>query len=467
LVLAPGTHLGAYEILTHIGSGGMGRVYLAHDYVLARDVALKLLPDNLTDPQNVMQLRHEAQVLAALSHPHIGQIYGFDEGNGLNFLVLELIDGETLSHRIANTPLSIRQAITITKETAEALTAAHDKGIIHRDLKPANIMVTRSGAVKVLDFGLARLGAALTVSARTDTDDESTVAVPKSTTGVIRGTVAYMSPEQTHGGVSRAVGPTSDIYALGVITYEMLTGHLPYDVSGKPISQACDIIRETHPPALKRLPRLLQNDIQSVVFRALDKNPGRRYQSGAALANDLNAVLLGRDIEAKAPSVLLKTWRWGSREERIRQAGLIGLTVYLTLCLFHAYFAVKGYLAMRGLVTMALEIRLPEFTFTMIIAALHLGVMALLSWGVLQKRVWAMWLSLVGVLNYLVGEARLLTGVEVTDVGGALSSPSAREPLFTLFVAMALLGTVLYSTALCAAYRARQLDSVVGRFALS
>ena len=157
VALTPGTRLGAYEILTLIGSGGMGEVYRAKDTKLGRDVALKILPVSFTnDPERVARFRREAQVLASLNHPHVAQIYGLDEANGTQFLVLELVDGESLDCRIARGRIPVDEALTIARQIAEALEAAHDKGIIHRDLKPANVALTKDGRVKVLDFGLAR-----------------------------------------------------------------------------------------------------------------------------------------------------------------------------------------------------------------------------------------------------------------------------------------------------------------------
>src|SRR6266581_5798501 len=155
--LTAGLHLGPYEILSALGAGGMGEVYRARDSRLNRDVALKILPESFThDPERLARFRREAQVLASLNHPHIGAIYGLDEANGQQFLVLELVDGESLDRRIARGPIPVDEALAIARQIAEALEAAHEKGIIHRDLKPANIALTRSGAVKVLDFGLAK-----------------------------------------------------------------------------------------------------------------------------------------------------------------------------------------------------------------------------------------------------------------------------------------------------------------------
>src|SRR6516225_9722840 len=155
--LTAGLHLGPYDILSPLGAGGMGEVYRAKDTKLGRDVALKILPASFTnDPERVARFRREAQVLASLNHPHIAQIHGLEEVNDTQFLVLELVDGESLDKRIARGPIPVDEALGIAKQIADALEAAHEKGIIHRDLKPANIALTKDGSVKVLDFGLAK-----------------------------------------------------------------------------------------------------------------------------------------------------------------------------------------------------------------------------------------------------------------------------------------------------------------------
>ena len=220
--LTAGAHLGSYEILAAIGAGGMGEVYRARDTRLNRDVALKILPDTFThDPERVARFRREAHVLAALNHPHIAAIYGLDEANGSQFLVLELVDGESLDKRTARGPIPVAEALEIARQVAEALEAAHDKGIIHRDLKPANIALTSDGQVKVLDFGLAKTAEAM--SGTTPVTNSPTITSPAmmSAAGVILGTAGYMSPEQAKGLTS---DKRSDVWAFGCVLYEMLTG---------------------------------------------------------------------------------------------------------------------------------------------------------------------------------------------------------------------------------------------------
>src|SRR5947209_16820351 len=199
MTLSAGTRLGPYEIVSALGAGGMGEVYQAHDTKLRRDVALKILPDTFaTDPERLARFQREAQVLASLNHPHIGAIYGVEESNGIRALVLELVEGPTLSDRIAQGAIPLDEALPIARQIAEALEAAHEQGVIHRDLKPANIKLRPDGVVKVLDFGLSK--ALDPVSPSSANVRISPVPLPHATeSGVILGTAAYMSPEQARG----------------------------------------------------------------------------------------------------------------------------------------------------------------------------------------------------------------------------------------------------------------------------
>src|SRR6516225_1723150 len=211
--ISRGTRFGSYEIVEPIGSGGMGEVYRARDTTLGRDVALKILPASFTnDPERVARFRREAQVLASLNHPHVAQIHGLEEANSTQFLVLELVDGESLDKRIAGGPIPIDEALGIAKQIAEALEAAHEKGIIHRDLKPANIALTNDGTVKVLDFGLAKAVEATASGSNLSMSPTITTPAMMTGVGVILGTAAYMSPEQAKG---RPADKRSDIWAFG------------------------------------------------------------------------------------------------------------------------------------------------------------------------------------------------------------------------------------------------------------
>ena len=216
-----GARFGSYTIRSLLGVGGMGEVYRAHDETLGREVAIKVLSPSFTaEPERRARFEREARMLATLNHPHIGAIYGVEEADGVRALVLELVEGETLAERIAgpgrargsDAPgLSVSESLTIARQIADALEAAHEKGIVHRDLKPANIKITPDGAVKVLDFGLAKVA----------TPDSLGSDPSQSRAGAVFGTAAYMSPEQARG---HNVDKRADIWAFGCVLFEMLTG---------------------------------------------------------------------------------------------------------------------------------------------------------------------------------------------------------------------------------------------------
>jgi eukaryotic-like serine/threonine-protein kinase len=213
--------VGPYRILDKLGEGGMGEVYRAHDSKLHRDVAIKTLPESMArDPDRLARFEREAQVLAALNHPHIAGIYGLEMAGGVQALVLELVEGPTLAQRLEHGALPVDEAIDIGRQVADALEAAHEQGIIHRDLKPANIKLRPDGTVKVLDFGLAKaLEPATTLSPLANSPTLTSPAMTRA--GVILGTAAYMSPEQARG---RVLDRRTDVWSFGCVLYECLTG---------------------------------------------------------------------------------------------------------------------------------------------------------------------------------------------------------------------------------------------------
>src|ERR1700736_3735562 len=272
--VAPGARLGVYEIVAPLGAGGMGEVYRAHDTKLGRDVALKILPESFThDPERIARFRREAQVLASLNQPHIGAIYGLEEANGCQFLVLELVNGETLAQRIAGRPLPLDEALAIARQVAGALEAAHEKGIIHRDLKPANIALDHDGQVKVLDFGLAKATGVASGSS-VDLANSPTLTSPAMMTGVgvILGTAAYMSPEQAKG---RAADKRSDMWAFGCVLYEMLTGKRAF--AGEDVSETLAFVI-TKEPDWAALPPI-RPPIRTLLRRCMEKDRRRRLDS--------------------------------------------------------------------------------------------------------------------------------------------------------------------------------------------
>jgi serine/threonine protein kinase/Tol biopolymer transport system component len=310
-MLSAGTSLGPYEILSALGAGAMGEVYRARDTKLGREVALKVLPDSFTtDPDRVARFRREAQVLAALSHPHIGAIYGLEETNGQQFLVLELIAGETLADRIAKGPLPVDEAVAIAKQIAEALEAAHEKGITHRDLKPANIALTTDGQVKVLDFGLAKVSEAAS-GATFDLTNSPTLTSPAMMTGVgvILGTAAYMSPEQAKG---RPADKRTDIWAFGCVLFEMLTGRRAFD--GEDVSDTLANVLKSAPD-WAALPATVSAPVRTLLTQCLEKDRTRRMAAMAVarfLLSDSAFVLSTSSAARRDPAPV---WRralpWG------------------------------------------------------------------------------------------------------------------------------------------------------------
>ena len=221
--LAIGSRLGPYEILARIGAGGMGDVYQASDTKLGRSVAIKVLPPALVDePGRLARFQREAKMLASLNHPNIVTLHSFEEVDGVHFLTMELVEGQSLNRLIPKDGLPVEQILDIATETVEALAAAHEKGIVHRDLKPANVMLTEEGRVKVLDFGLAK------EIHEANSTDATLTSADYTKMGVIVGTPAYMSPEQVAG---RAVDHRTDIFSLGTMLYEMATGQRPSEGS--------------------------------------------------------------------------------------------------------------------------------------------------------------------------------------------------------------------------------------------
>ena len=219
MTLPRGSKIGSFEVIDLLGVGGMGEVYRARDSKLNRSVALKVLPESLTDDvQRVARFRREAQVLASINHPNIGGIHGLEDASGVTALVLELVEGPTLADRIAQGPVPIAEALLIAAQIASALETAHELGIVHRDLKPANIKVRPDGTVKVLDFGLAK--AVERAETPSQLTQSPTMVSPATQAGILLGTAAYMSPEQARG---QAVDRRADIWAFGCVLYEMLT----------------------------------------------------------------------------------------------------------------------------------------------------------------------------------------------------------------------------------------------------
>jgi WD40 repeat protein len=285
MALESGIRLGSYEVLAAIGVGGMGEVYRARDTRLNRDVALKVLPDAFTiDPDRLARFRREAQLLASLSHPNIGAIYGFEEWNGVQTLVLELVEGLTLADRLARGAMSIDEALPIARQIAEAIESAHDVGIVHRDLKPSNIKLKVRGdatssasdvtdcTVKVLDFGLAKALEPMVDGSGTVLSSPTITSPALTQMGVVLGTAAYMSPEQAKG---RPADKRSDVWAFGAVLFEMLSGERPF--KGDDVADTVAAVLRAE-PQWNALPQNTPHGVRRLLRRCLQKDPKRRFQ---------------------------------------------------------------------------------------------------------------------------------------------------------------------------------------------
>jgi len=287
VTIVAGTKLGYYDIVAPLGAGGMGQVWHARDTKLGRDVALKVLHDLFAqDTERLARFRREAQVLASLNHAHIAIVYGFEEEHGVPTLVMELVEGLTLTRRIAQGPIRVDEALDMARQIADALEAAHELGIIHRDLKPANIKVRADGTVKVLDFGLAK---ALDPTKPGELSRYSTLISPSGMTevGTIMGTAAYMSPEQARGKV---VDKRSDIWAFGCVLYEMLTGKAAFP--GDTVADTIAAILE-RAPEWNRLPSGVPGGVRRLLRRCLDQNVRRRLRDIGDARLEIEELLAG------------------------------------------------------------------------------------------------------------------------------------------------------------------------------
>jgi serine/threonine protein kinase/tetratricopeptide (TPR) repeat protein len=275
-----GTRLGPYEIVGLLGAGGMGEVYRAHDPRLGRDVAVKVLPDDVAhDAERLARFEREARTIAALNHPNIVVLHSIEEDRGTRFLTMELVEGQSLDRLVAPGGLPIGRVLDLAIALADALVAAHERGVVHRDLKPGNVMVTREGRVKVLDFGLAKPAADPSTLHATQTE---TLAAPISNARHVIGTVPYMAPEQLRG---EAVDTRADLFALGIMLYEIVTGRRPFGGS-TPVEVSSAILRDTPPPVQMLRPDL-PPDVGRIIGRCLEKDPERRVQTAKDVRNEL------------------------------------------------------------------------------------------------------------------------------------------------------------------------------------
>ena len=324
MTLASGSRLGPYEIVARIGAGGMGEVFRARDTRLERSVAIKILPPELaSSPQQQARFEREARTISQLNHPHICTVHDFGQEHGTSYLVMELVEGETLAARISRGALPLAEVVRYGAQIAEALGRAHRAGIIHRDLKPGNVMITKSGA-KLLDFGLARAAAGSMISA-----DAPTQQAPITATGTIVGTMPYMAPEQLHG---LEADSRTDIFALGAVLYEMITGRRAFDAksSASLIAQIID----HDPPRPSELQPVTPAALEHLILTCLAKDPDARLQCAADIAYQLRWIGSERRVETTSDAPL--------PSRAVRPAYAVAALLLLSLGAAGAWLASRG-----------------------------------------------------------------------------------------------------------------------------
>ena len=296
MALLIGSQLGPYNIVAPLGVGGMGEVYRAQDSRLRREVAIKVVPETTAhDTVRMARFAREAQFLAALNHPNIGSIYGFEESSTMHALIMELVEGPTLADRIAQGALPVEDALPIMKQITEALEYAHERGIVHRDLKPANIKIKPDGTVKVLDFGLAKALSDEVNAA--DISNSPTLTAAATKAGLILGTAAYMSPEQARGKV---VDRRADIWSFGAVAFEMLSGKMAF--KGDTVSDTLAAVIRGE-PEWNFLPASVPSEIQQLIRRCLNKDPRQRLQSIGEARIGIENVIEGRTAQMRGSGI--------------------------------------------------------------------------------------------------------------------------------------------------------------------
>src|SRR6202047_1262529 len=327
MAILPGRRLGPYEVLSPIGAGGMGEVYKARDTRLDRIVAIKVLPTHLADRSELRErFDREAKTIASLNHPHICTLHDIGHHDGIDYLVMEYLEGETLAQRLQKGSLPLEQVLQYAIEIADALDKAHRQGVTHRDLKPGNIMMTKSGT-KLLDFGLAKLKQEV-APANVQLSQLPTASDPLTGHGTIVGTLQYMAPEQLE---EKEVDARTDIFAFGAVVYEMATGKRAFE--GKSQASLIAKILETDPPPISSLQPMTPPALDRVVKRCLAKEPEKRWQTASDLCEELKWIAEGGS-QAGMPARVA-----GHRVTPVRLlAAVAAIAVVVALSLAFLYF---------------------------------------------------------------------------------------------------------------------------------
>lgn len=306
-----------YTIIRLLGEGGMGSVYEAEQLQPARRVAIKVLRLGYTTKALTRRFQLEAAALARLKHPCIAQVYevGIDQTIAQPYIAMELVEGPTLKEFIGASDLSIRDILEFASQLCDAVEHAHQRGVIHRDLKPANILVDESGAPKILDFGIARV-----------TEQDVRAVTMNTEIGQIIGTLAYMSPEQASGDPTQ-IDHRSDVYSLGVILFELLTGQLPHKTDNLQLADALSVVRDHDPTRISSLYTRLRGDVDTIISKALERDPARRYQSAAEFGNDIRRHLADEPVLARPPSRMYQLEKFAKRNKGLVASVCIVITI--------------------------------------------------------------------------------------------------------------------------------------------
>ncbi len=331
--LVTGVRLGPYEILAPIGAGGMGEVYRARDTRLDRTVAIKVLPEHLADdPDSRQRFEREARAVSSLNHPHICVLHDIGHQDGIDFLVMECLEGETLAARLTKGPLPVDQALQYGIQIASALAAAHRCGISHRDLKPGNVMLTKTGVAKLLDFGLAKWRPPGAGQAGAGASMLPTASQGLTKIGTILGTIQYMAPEQLEG---KETDTRADLFAFGSVLYEMLTGRKAFE--GQSQASLISAIMTSDPPSISSLQALTPPALDRIVKKCLVKDPDGRWQSAQDLADEIQWIAAGASATAAGQPGEPAAGRSGRKRERLAWAGagLLLLAVTIQVAVVH------------------------------------------------------------------------------------------------------------------------------------
>lgn len=416
----PGQAIGGYRLVGKIAAGGMGEVWEAFDARLRRTVALKLIrPDRLANDDMARRFTLESQVQARLQHDAIAQVYEADAEGPQPFMAMELVRGaEHLDRYVESRRLTLLERLDLLRIVADAMEYAHRQGVIHLDLKPSNVLVRADGSPKVVDFG----GGRLTDSAGAEEEDDHVPVV----------TPAYMSPEQASLD-AQGVDARTDVYALGVIAYQLITGRLPYDVKGRTFSEVRDLISGPTPPAPLDLALGGANvEVRAVMALAIAKSADERYQSAGAFRDDLRGLVNGHPISAVTSTLTLRARRWLRQADRVPWAGrvLSGMAWFTAaLCAWFAVVAV-AFPSMR-------DVLIPGVQPMAFAAHEGMWVVGMFVLGIVARRagrgaVPAMWTTLIASVGLAIFTVGVATGTWAYDAAGAVSDPQSRAMVFTL-----------------------------------